>query len=468
MAPLKNAKKSTIRIERTNFVQYKGTVNVRLNYADSASELLSIPVHIIRSSSPTPAEPIYFLNGGPGQTNLTYKPSKVLLENHDFVLVGFRGVDGNIKLKSKKINKAMKGLDNQLLSNESLDNMELQLKRYAAELVEQGIDINQFTMIDVIEDFEVVRKKLGHENINLLSTSYGTRVALLYSYKYPQVIKRSLMVGVNPPGNFIWKPENTERILQTYDSLYKIQSQPDDLSIQESIQKSFEKMPKKWSFFSLDADKIKTISFLLLFQKSSAAMVFDAYQRAALKKDYSGLYFMQLAFDYFGMIMPFTYGDLFSKAGSADFQPDTDYRELLRPGKNEIGAPYSALLWGISKAWPVKPISIEYRSARLCNTETLMIGGNLDISTPPETATNELLSKMPNGKQIVLNDMAHCGDLMGLQPEAFNFMAVKYFNEGVVDTSKLKNDPVSFKPKMSFNKMAKWLYPIIFVMSLAK
>jgi pimeloyl-ACP methyl ester carboxylesterase len=468
MEPLANFKKSTIKIEKVSFNQYKGTVKVQLNHSDSTSEFILLPVRIIKSSSKLPAEPIYFMNGGPGQTNLTYKPSKALLDQHDFVLVGFRGVDGEIKLKSKKINKAMKGLNNQLLSDESLNNMELQLKEYAAELVGQGVDINQFTMIDVIEDFEVVREKLGHKTINILSTSYGTRVALLYSYKYPKVIKRSLMVGVNPPGNFIWKPENTARILQTYDSLYKIQSQPGDLSIQESIQKAFEQMPKKWSFFSLDADKIKTISFLLLFQKSSAAMVFDAYKRAAQKQDYSGLYFMQLAFDYFGMIMPFTYGDLFSKAGSADFQPYTDYRELLRPGKNEIGAPYSALLWGISKAWPVKPISSEYRSARLCNTETLMIGGNLDISTPPETATNELLSKMPNGKQIVLNDMAHCVDLMGLQPDAFNFMAAKYYNEGVVDTSKFKYDPVSFKPKMSFNKMAKWLYPIVFVMSLAK
>ena len=46
-------------------------------------------------------------------------------------------------------------------------------------------------------------------------------------------------------------------------------------------------------------------------------MVFEAYRKAALKGDYSGLYLMQPAYDYLVPGM-FTRGDLFNKGASAD------------------------------------------------------------------------------------------------------------------------------------------------------
>ena len=139
---------------------------------------------------------------------------------------------------------------------------------------------------------------------------------------------------------------------------------------------------------------------------------------------------------------------------------------MLRPDSNAIGTPLSMLFWGSSSKWPMKMIDAEYRKPRMSNTETLMISGNLDNSTPAEIATQELLPYLPNGKQIVLKDMSHVGDMMYLQHGAFNHMALTYFDKGIVDTSTFKHDPVSFKPQKSFCKMAKVYYPIVFIMSL--
>jgi hypothetical protein len=97
-----------------------------------------------------------------------------------------------------------------------------------------------------------------------------------------------------------------------------------------------------------------------------------------------------------------------------------------------------------------------------------MVGGNLDISTPVEFATEELLQCMPNGKQVILTDMAHYGDLVWLQYDAFTCMALRHFDEGVTDTSKFKHDPVCFQSKKSFNKMAKVYYPFVLILSLLK
>lgn len=460
-----NFEKSTIEIDDVKFDFYKGTVPVILNRSDSSSEYFQLPVHILKSPSPTPAEPIYWMEGGPGISNLWRVPPKAFLENHDFVRVGYRGADGIVMKKSKKVIKAIKGIDHQMLSDKSLDNIGKAIEEYAAELEQDGININNFTVLDVVDDFEEVRKFLGHRQINIYSESYGTRLALLYSYRYPDAVHRSLMVGVNPPGCFVWYPENTRKIIRLYDSIYMSRSKDVNYSIEECIKQSFEKMPKRWSFFRLDPDKIKVASFGMLFSKQSAVMAFDAYRRAAEKNDYSGLYLIQLAWDDFPQP---NYGDFFTKGPSADYDPKIDYRQSFHIESPEIGAPLSLLAWGTADKWPVKTIDPEYRKARLCNTETLMIGGNLDISTPPETAKEKLLPYMPNAKQVILKHMAHCGDLVWRQYDAFSYMALRYFDEGVVDVSKFKHDPMNFEPDKSLNKMAKTYYPLILIKSIIK
>ncbi|MBN2348092.1 MAG: alpha/beta fold hydrolase [Bacteroidales bacterium] len=459
-------KKTAVKIGDTRFELYKGKIKVKINRADSASGYLSLPIFIYKSPSETPAEPIVYMSGGPGQTNFDHVPPGKFLANHDYIFIGYRGVDGSVQLKSKKLNRSMKGRHFKLMSDESLDYMGSCMQEYLKDITGRGIDISNYTMIDVIDDFEEVRKLLGYSKINLYSASYGTRVALLYSYRYPDVIKRSLMVGVNPPGHFVWWPENTERIIKKYDSIYATQSNGDNISIEESIRLAFLHMPARWSFFRLDADKIKAASFLLLYGKSSAVMAFDAYRNAALKKDYSGLYLMQLAYDYLVPKKMGAMGDCISKSASADFDPELNYRQLFRPDSLTIGAPMSMLTWGGFGILPIKMIDEEYRKPRISLTETLMISGNLDNTNPSEIAREKLLPWLPNGKQIILKDMSHCGDLMWLQRDAYKHMVLRYFDEGIVDTSLFRHDPVSFEPKKSFNKMAKVYYPVVFLGSL--
>ena len=52
---------------------------------------------------------------------------------------------------------------------------------------------------------------LGYGQIDLVSESAGTRTAMIYAWRYPQSIHRSVMIGVNPPGNFLWNAEDDRR-----------------------------------------------------------------------------------------------------------------------------------------------------------------------------------------------------------------------------------------------------------------
>lgn len=459
-------KETSIKIEKERFKVSKTSISVKSNRNDSNSADLFLPVHIIHTKSTNPKEPVFWFAGGPGISNMTLKPPKILLENHDVVLVGYRGVDGSVKFKSKKIQKAVKGKNNSLLSKESIENLQNATTKYIIELKEKNIDLKDFTIIDVIDDFEEVRKLLGYEKINLLSASYGTRCALLFGYKYPNSINKSIMIGVNPPGHFVWWPEKTQEIIKKYDSLYN-ENHTNNLTIEKSMELSFKNMPKKWTFFKLDPEKIKATSFVLMYRKPSAVMVFDSYRKAAQKNDYSGLYLMQLAYDYLVPKM-FTWGDLFNKGASADFDISMNYTNLLKPDTLKIGAPLSLLIWGGGLQWENVLIEEEYRKVQYSDIQTLMIGGNLDISTPPEYATEKLIPHMPNARQVILKEMSHVDDLMGLQKEAFNNLVSKYYSTGEIDTTMYKYDDVEFKTPISFNGIAKVLYPIVLIMNLFK
>jgi hypothetical protein len=195
--------------------------------------------------------------------------------------------------------------------------------------------------------------------------------------------------------------------------------------------------------------------------------VFDSYRKAAEEGDHSGLYLMQLAYDYLVPKM-FTWGDLFNKGASADFDKSINYAYLLEPDALKIGAPLSNLIWYGGLLWDNVLIDDEYRKIQYSEVYTLMIGGNLDISTPPEYASEKLLPQMPNSSQVILKEMSHVDDIIGLQKDAFNSLISTYYFTGEVNTTMYKNDTINFKMPVSFNGIAKGLYPIVLIMSLFK
>ena len=182
------------------------------------------------------------------------------------------------------------------------------------DLDAQGVDISHYTIVDVISDLEAVRKAFKYDRMDLLCLSYGTRVALICGYLHPGIVFRSVMIGVCPPGHFLWDPQKIDQQLAGYNRLIAADSNRNDgRPLSQSTRKALAKMPLRWSLFKLDPGKIKTITFAMLYQKGSAAVVFDCY-RAAEEGNYSGLYMLQRAYD-FMMPSMMVWGDLFATAG---------------------------------------------------------------------------------------------------------------------------------------------------------
>lgn len=440
----------------SSYQTIEGIIQVPEDYNKPQGRMITLPFYIVKSNNAHPAEPVFWLDGGPGASNIL-TPKKIatgsphsLLAAHDLVCVGYRGVDGSSVLKSEQVNKAMRGLHHRMLSDESLKNMEQKMAAYHAQLRKEGVDVNCYTIMQVIEDIEQVRKVLGYQKINLLTVSYGTRVAMIYSYIYPQVLNRTVMIGACPPGYFLPRPEQAERILTVYDSLYQLeQGSHQKGSIREAMRKSFQNLPKRWAGFRLDADKIKAGTVMALYARNFAVTAFDAYFKAANNGDYSGLYFFQKIHE---MNNNQIIGEMLSKTVSADLSDSTDFTSYRNTNHTTIlGNNMSLVYQTLAAQWPVKPIPAEFSTCRNSDAETLVISGGLDFRTPPEVTNRELMPFLSRGHHVVLDRLSHSDILMQIMKSP-DFLAL-YFDQGVVDESKIKTPgPLNFKPKSKISK----------------
>lgn len=435
------------------YTTIEGTIDVPEDYTNPSGRRLQLPFFVVKSNSEKPAEPIFWLDGGPGGSNILNEkkiavssPAK-LLANHDLVCVGYRGVDGSTVLKSDKVNKAMKGLHHKMLSDESLNNIEVQIKKYCTQLKNDGIDINNYTILQVIEDMEQVRKLLNYQTINIISASYGTRVALLYSYKYPEVLKRTVMIGACPPGYFLTRPEQAEFTLAHYDSLYQLQYGQG--SIRDAMRKAFQQMPKRWSGFRLDADKIKTGTMIALYARDFAMVAFDAYFKAVNKGDYSGLFLLQKIQD---MNSGAVIGDIFSKTVSADIIDSADYSNYLKTNDQTIlGNNIATIYQSMANVWAIKSIPEEYKKCRMSDSETLIISGDLDFRTPAYITEKELMPYLTHGQHIVLQNMSHRDIFMNVMKSP-DFLS-NYFDSGIADKKSISSiEKIDFTPKSKISK----------------
>ncbi len=421
------------------------------NWKNNTSREILLPVKIYRTRNETPSSPILWLSGGPGQTNLDYVPPNKLLKNHDVILIGYRGVDGSTSLDCPEVITAFKGKGDHLLAQKSVDNIKNAAKNCADRLLNEGIDLNGYTIEQVLFDIDSVRSFFQIDRLNLLSGSYGTRVAQSYTKYHPSKVNRSVMIGANARGRFVWEPEIIEEKIDDYNDL--CQKDPYCSSKTKNLKKTFDnvlkELPESWLFIPIDRGKVAVVAFGLLYNKKTALQVIDSFL-AAEQGDYSGMALMSMAYDY---VLPkmMVWGDFFSK-GMIDYDPARNYRHEFTSSPFVLGSPMSALFMDVGEIWPVKQPPSNFSEMDTTNVETLFLNGALDFSTPHEIVQNELLPFFKNGELVVFEGAGHVSDLL-YKKEVITGME-RYFLTGKVQFRQFSKR-ISFKVKNGFPKIAK-------------
>jgi pimeloyl-ACP methyl ester carboxylesterase len=439
-----------------------GTLVVPENRAKVGSRLIALPVVRVRASGPKPAEPVFFLNGGPGESNLTWAPPDWLLKNHDVVLVGYRGVEGTVTLTCPELKgpvNAHKGKD--FFSEQTIKEAVAATKQCAARIQQEGVDLAGYTIPGVVEDVEAVRVALGYQRINLFSESYGTRIAQIYAYLHPDSLHRLVLVGVNTPGHFIWQPADFDKMLQHISDLCARDTACSKRTgnFAQTMYNVNRNMPKRWLFFNIDPATVRFATHSMFFNNPNITLVSDAYL-AAGAGDPAGLALINLLVK----VMPFDpiFGDQFSKAATVDREKYQGV-ESVRLGNSVMGAPMAELLWSMASVWPVTLIPQNLREFQETNVEMLLVNGTVDFSTPP-TVLDEAKPYFHKAQMVLLPEFSHVGDVVTLQPAAFERLVTSYYDTGVADSSGFVYQPLSFKPGIGLTVMAKVMVAALVVL----
>jgi pimeloyl-ACP methyl ester carboxylesterase len=424
-----------------------GTLIVPENRSDPDSRLIALPIIRVRALNAGRAEPIFFLVGGPGGSNLHFKFLAGMVDERDFVQVGYRGIDGSSVLECPETIDALKAADD-LLSETSLESFAASIARCAERLQGEGVDLAGYTLLERVNDMEDARAALGYQKINLLSESVGTRIAMIYAQTYPKAIHRSLMIAVNPPGHFLWKAEVIDEQLEYYTQLCVrdavCSARTDNLA--KTMRDVARNMPERWLFMPIRPGTVKLGSFFALANTStkplSAPWVIDAWLSAA-EADASGLAMLSL---FSNMVFPsaFVWGETAAVSASTDLPVALQYLAETSLEDSIIGTPGSTWMWSGISSWPADLLPEEFSQVQPSEVETLLVGGTVDFATPLQSARDELLPSLRRGQQVILPEFGHSEDIWGIQHEATVQLVNSFFGTGVADASLFTIQPIPF------------------------
>jgi RND superfamily putative drug exporter len=449
--------------EKGSYAADCGTLVVPENRAKRGSRLIALPVVRIHARSAHPGPPVFRLEGGPGISNMHFKKASRFAEHHDVVLVGYRGVDGSVRLDCPEVASALKrSVD--FLGQKSFRAYSDGFRSCAARLAADGIDLVGYGMPQQVDDFEAARKALGYRKIDLLSESAGTRLALIYAWRYPKSIHRSVLIGVNPPGHFLWYPKTTDEQIRRYARLCaedaSCSKRTDDLTA--TLKRTEANVPGRFWGLPIRKSSARIASFYGLMESSpeaaplSGPMTIDAWLSAA-NGDASGLWF-EAFLARFALPESFVWGELAAVARADAGVSERYYSSHADRGRSIIGNPAADFIMGrggLMRAWPANATEDEYDHVRTSRVETLLVGGALDFTTPPQIARRELLPHLPNGHQVVLPGLGHTTSFWAYEPKASGRLVNAFLDSGKVDTSLYTPAKVDFTPEVTQTALGK-------------
>jgi pimeloyl-ACP methyl ester carboxylesterase len=439
-----------------------GTLVVPENRANPHSRLIALPVTRIRARSAHPAEPIFWLFGGPGLSNMSFPYASRLAAHHDVVLVGFRGVDGSSVLDCPEVTSALQHAAD-LLGQTALRASAAAFRACAQRLQGEGVDLAGYTIPERVDDFEAARRALGYQRIDLVSESANTRTALIYAWRYPASIHRSVMIGVNPPGHYLSETKTLDLQFSRYARLCAAdatcRTRTDDLVA--TLQQTTAHMPDRFWFLPIKTGNVLVGTAFGLAESTdhaapmSAPMTLDSWLAAA-HGDPSGFWLISTLG---GLIFPraFVWGD-FASVGRID--DNAAQRYFAHPSRSIIGSPGTEFVWlggRFVTAWPAATDEDQYTHVRRSQVQTLLIGGALDMQTPPQVATQELLPYLPHGHQVVLPEIGHALSFWTYEPQASTQLLTTFFDTGRVDTSRYTRPHLDLTPQVTQMALGTWL-----------
>ena len=328
----------------------------------------------------------------------------------DLILMDNRGVGSSMpRLNCYEVEKAdMESLDKTLTVDDVVKITKDSFGACKQRLVEQGIDVSQYHVINAAKDLEELRIALGFKQLNVYGISYGTRVSLVYERLYPDSARSLILDGVYPQSS---RPfEDIPR--QNYEAIKRVinKCQEDNqcmgqfgFNLEERLADFLEKLDKSPITVSItspkDYEPIDVVVTPDVFFDSMYAMMYDEYAIAYIPKYlYSAFrgntdHLSEMVRDYYvkDIVNSPVDAGAFTSYACFDDLPFTDYSAARSAIKKYPLQQYSnkyiiEVIKSMCKTWDVPAVTADFRETYKIETPVLIYSGELDPVTPAELA----------------------------------------------------------------------------------
>jgi len=167
------------------------SIQVPLDWSRPDAEQLTVSAAIVPSLSATPApDPLVVLAGGPGQAATDYgmlvgTAFQEVRKHRDIILFDQRGTGRSSILRCPHLSPWQYG--------------EASVRRWARECAASVTEPQFYSLAEVVEDLEAMRRALDIPSFNLWGVSYGTLTVQQYIRRHEQRVRSAVLDGAIAP-----------------------------------------------------------------------------------------------------------------------------------------------------------------------------------------------------------------------------------------------------------------------------
>lgn len=421
-----------------------------LDPADPGGEKIELRVAVVPALDLEPEpEPMVPLAGGPGQGAIQFYSAyaaafEFVRRDRDILLLDQRGTGESATLDCNVDDEIVEG---QFDAEQTRD--------YTRACLEQlPYDPRFFTTSVAVTDLEALRLALGYPSLNLLGTSYGSRVAQHYARRYPDTTRSIVLDGVVPP-QLPLGPEIATEAQRAIDEIFARCAADADCNARfpeldldfRSIRAALAEAPVEVTLADPVSGRLTALAFgrdelaaavrLLAYQPYSIALL-PLLIHAAAHDNYVPLA-AQFQLTASSLADSLSLGMHNAVMCTEDLPfVARDVVDFAALGKTYIGAFQFEALETICSVWPKGPLDDGFREPLASAVPVLLLSGSADPITPPRYAELAML-ELRNARHLIGDQQGHGQIAAGCMPKIIAaFVATAAVD--TLDVSCMEND----------------------------
>jgi pimeloyl-ACP methyl ester carboxylesterase len=306
------------------------------------------------------------------------------------------------------------------------DVMSQACREVAAELRARGVRLEAYNTRESADDVEQVRRALGYSRVVVWGRSYGSHLALALLRRHPAAIERVVLVGPEGPDDTFKLPSRVDEVLATLSEHVARDAElgrrmPDLLAVIRQVLDRLARSPVSASVVhpvtrervtvTIGAFDLQWLTVQALGDARTAVTLPAAYLKMAAGDFTQVAQLMALHRSRMGVESAMKHMMDLSSGVSAARRAQIEREAASALLGNAINLPGMLL----ADAWGAPDLGEAFRAPMRSETPVLILAGDLDPRTPVENG-RALLTSLPNGRLVVLENAGHRFDLFGSAP----------------------------------------------------